>query len=266
MKFLKFLKQDFALDSTPYLFYLGFLLSSIVTLYFSFDFSNYFFWLSIPLSSITIYLSKVFIFETVNDNYLSYIEKNKRARFDKLSSSEQKEYILNNPNSKIAREEKIAEEKQARVRYADKKISEVKEPEIIKTINVKTVTQKTIIDYNRLPFLNKERSESKFEVEEKITKYYNQMVECYDWINEKGDKLSIDEIIEQFKLRSEKSHRLSTIRLNMSDESANRRWFKIYNDYCFYERPTSGAYRTSHIFNGKLDDKIYKDGELQQIL
>ena len=74
---------------------------------------------------------------------------------------------------------------------------------------------------------------------------------------------SIDEIIEQFKLRSEKSHRLSTIRLNMSAESANRRWFKIYNDYCFYERPTSGAYRTSHVFNGKLDDKIYKDGKLQ---
>jgi len=263
MNFLKFLKKNIASDSTPYLFYLGFLLSTIVTLYYSFDYSNYFFWISIPLSAITIYLSKMFIFETVYDNYLDDIEKNKRARFNKLSSSDQKEYILNNPNSKIAREEEYKKEKQARVRYVDKKISEVKAPELIKTINIKTITQKTFIDYNQLPFLNKDSSDGKFEVEEKTTRHKNQTVECYDWINEKGDKLSIDEIIEQFTLRSEKSHRLSRIKLNMSPEGASRRWFKIYNDYCFYERPSAAAFRTSHVFDGKLDDKTYKNGKLQ---
>ena len=48
---------------------LGFFVSALVALYYSFSFSNHLFWLSLPLSAISIYLSKVFIFEKVYDDY-----------------------------------------------------------------------------------------------------------------------------------------------------------------------------------------------------
>lgn len=263
MGIFDFLKKDFNKDKGPYLIMISIILATSASLYFSYYFSYYLFWISIPLLAITIYLSKMFIFETLYDNYQDDIEKNKRERFNRLSSSDQKEYILNNPNSKIAREEEYKKEKEAEERYIDKKISEVKPQKLIKTLNIQIISQKTFIDYNQLPFLNKDSSDGNFDVEEKITIHKNQKVECYEWLKEKGDKLSLEEMIEQFKFRSKRSHRLSRIRFNMSPEGANKRWFKIYNDYCFYERPSSGGFRTSHVFDGKLDDKTYKDGALQ---
>ena len=99
-------------------------------------------------------------------------------------------------------------------------------------------------------------------VEEKTTIHKNQEVEFYTWVNENGNKLSCDEIIEQFKIRSEKAYRLSKIRFNMSRESLNKRSFKFYNDYCFYERRTSYGSNSSYAFNGKIDNKNYENGKL----
>ena len=208
----------------------------------------------------------MFIFETLYDDYQNDIERNKREKFNRLSSSDQKEYILNNPNSKIAREEEYEKEKEDKILYVDKKISEAKAPIPIKKLNIKTITHMS-------------------------TKYYNQEVICYKWIKNNSDieyggdrykeeiyefnplsddylrkddldKLSFEEIIEQLKLRYVKSSRLSSYTFNMSPEGASRRNFKIYNDYCFYEKPTSSGVYQSFVFDGELDNKIYENGKL----
>jgi len=263
MGIFDFLKKDFNKDKGPYLIMLGIILATSASLYFSYYFSYYLFWISIPLLAITIYLSKMFFFETVFDNYQRDIEKNKREKFERLSSSDKEEYILNNPNSKIAKEEEWKKEKAAKERYIDNRISEVQEPNLIKTLDVKVVTQKTIIN-NVLPFFLKDETDrtmsAKFK--EEIVKHKNQKIECYEWLTQEGNKLSLKDMVEQFSLRSQRHQRLSRVRINMSPKGFNRRWFKIYNDFCFYERPSSTGGRSSSVFSGKLDNEKYVDGEL----
>jgi len=263
MGIFDFLKKDFNKDKGPYLIMLGVVFATSASLYFSLYFSYYLFWLSIPLLAITIYLLKIFFFEKVFDNYQRDIEKNKREKFERLSSSDKEEYILNNPNSTIAKEEEWEKEKAAKERYIYNRISEVQEPTLITTLDVNVVTQKTIIN-NVLPFLLKDETDrtmsTKFK--EEIVKHKNQKIECYEWLTQEGNKLSLKDIVEQFSLRSQRYNRISRIRFNMSPENSSSRWFKVYNDFCFYERPSSNGGRSSSVFSGKIDNKNYVNGEL----
>ena len=68
------------------------------------------------------------------------VEKNaQKEMFEKLSQDDAKEYIKNNPNSKIALDELKKMKKKS---IFLKKISSVYEPKLIKTINVKSIILK----------------------------------------------------------------------------------------------------------------------------
>ena len=137
-----------------------------------------------PLSAISIYLSKVFIFEKVYDDYNRYInnniKKNKQTKFNQLSSVDQKEYVLKNPDCEIAKDYNYKKKQEARSIYVNNKISEVKSPELIDTININTIVEKTIIS-NSLPFLRQVGSIDNSKIKEKTTIHKNQKVEFYNF-------------------------------------------------------------------------------------
>ncbi len=130
---------------SPIFYILLFILVTVVALYFSFTFSYYLLLLSLPLLAFTIYALNGFI-DTLKSDYEREVEKKEKEMFDKLSQDDAKEYIKNNPNSKIALDEQRRREKDEEEEYISKKISSVYEPKLIKTINVKSIILKNIFN------------------------------------------------------------------------------------------------------------------------
>ena len=233
---------------SPIFYILLFILVSVVALYFSFTFSHYLLLLSLPLLAFTMYALNAFI-GTLKSSYKREVEKKEKEMFEKLSHDDAKEYIKNNPNSKIALDEQRRREKVEEEEYISKKISSVNEPKRIKTIDVKSVIQKNISNVYAKTGLEEVR-------------FTNQKISCFEWMNNEGILLTLEEIKEQLRLRDNRAHNEAPIRFNMSIESLKKRWFKIYNNFCFYERLSSYGIRHSSVFTGSLDNKIYEDGQL----
>ena len=93
------------------------ILVTVVTLYFSFTFSYYLLLLSLPLLTFTIYALNDFI-GTIKSAYKRELEKKEKEMFEKLSHDDAKEYIKNNPNSKIVLDEQ-EEEKEEKEEKSD---------------------------------------------------------------------------------------------------------------------------------------------------
>ena len=95
---------------SPIFYILLFILVTVVALYFSFTFSYYLLLLSLPLLAFTIYALNGFI-GTIKSAYKRELEKKEKEMFEKLSHDDAKEYIKNNPNSKIVLDEQRRREK-----------------------------------------------------------------------------------------------------------------------------------------------------------
>ena len=162
---------------------------------------------------------------------------------------------------------KEEEKKLKKKKDISKKISSVNEPKLIKTIDVKSVIQKNIFNVyakTGLPVFF-DSKDTKHEITQKIeeVRFTNQEISCFEWMNNEGILLTLEEIKEQLRLRDNRAHNKASIRFNMATESLEKRWFKIYNNFCFYERLSSkGMIRLSSVFTGALDNKIYEDGQL----
>ena len=259
------IKKSFAENKKPFIFILLFIFIDIVTLYFSFTFSYYLFLLSLPFLALIIYVIKLEIIPGLIIDHIRFGEKKEEEMFQKLSHNEAEEYIKNNPNSKISLAEQARRESVEEERNITKKISNVQEYKLIKTMDVKVVVHKTFfnISASGLPYIGNAKNINDVTQEIKEEKYNNQKISCFEWINNDGTLLTLEEIKEQFRLREKRAHDKISVRFNIDPKSFEMRWFKIYNNFCFYERLSSkGMIRLSDLFTGALDNNIYEDGLL----
>ena len=259
------IKKSFAENKKPFIFILLFIFIDIVTLYFSFTFSYYLFLLSLPFLALIIYVIKLEIIPGLIIDHIRFGEKKEEEMFQKLSHNDAEEYIKNNPNSKISLAEQRRRESVEEEKNITKKISNVQEYKLIKTMDVKVVVHKTFfnISASGLPYIGNAKNINDVTQEIKEEKYNNQKISCFEWINNDGTLLTLEEIKEQFRLREKRAHDKISVRFNIDPKSFEMRWFKIYNNFCFYERLSSkGMIRLSDLFTGALDNNIYEDGLL----
>ena len=94
--------------------------------------------------------------------------------------------------------------------------------------------------------------------------FINQKIECYKWHDRKGNILQTSDIIEQFNIRRKfwKNDSMTVLVNKGFNDEEQIPWFRNYNDFCFYGY-NSGLDESPHfLFNGVMDFKIYRAGEI----